>query len=62
MFESGDVWGLGAAGDWVGVSDGGGGPKRDPRCACFLLRNPLKNEFQQKIIDSSKNEIPSNFI
>ena len=25
MFETGDVWGLGGVGDWVGVSDGGGG-------------------------------------
>ena len=24
MFETGDVWGLGGVGDWVGVSDGGG--------------------------------------
>ena len=23
MFETGDVWGLGGVGDWVGVSDGG---------------------------------------
>ena len=27
MFETGDVWGLGGVGDWVGVSDVGGGTK-----------------------------------
>ena len=55
--------GVGGVGEWVDVREGGGGgPKRDPRCSCFLLRNLLKNEFKKKIIDSSKNEIPSNFI
>ena len=36
--------------------------ERGIRRARFLLRNLLKNESQQKIIDYPKNEIPSNFI
>ena len=47
MLKTGDVWGLGGVGDWVGVSDGGG---------AIYKRNPFKNNH------SPKNEIPSNFI
>ena len=40
MFESGDVWGLGGVGDWVGVSDGGGTKAGSSLRLLFIKKSP----------------------